>query len=532
MKLNKNTLSNRFVANSIWCIAVALIVFWAYYPSLFHAPRADQILYLHFVDGINDLKDLTLGSYAFNRTQSGDFILFRPILYFLLGFEKWLFGYKFWAWQLAGIVLHIFVLSALFLNLLVYCNGSSRALQIAFLVTLLFGVQYISMEMVVWHHISGYLLFTLFLLLSIFFFQKYQTSRKASDLALCFTVTLVSAFTYELGNIVAFLYSAFTFFRMLSGIDSDKKQGIIRFGPVLLFILAPIAYILASLADMSLHGDIAVLLGRVDFLADPDGGSRSYGILSKFIYVAFYTFLYMLIWSVGGIIPGSYTLNPESRITLSNELQFSTIVIPIIILIIVNLSIVFHGKKFDRKILSERKWQILLLFVIIGSYTSLIVYGRGVTRGFMATLSGNSYYAYICNAVVFLLLFQIFSSLVKRSGLSEYSFKLSHYFLVFSFVFLIVVNAYKVYTLNETMMTLTKPWLSTLNESYALIREHSGSQNFSFRVEDSCEANPVVTWFKNGDNTISQLVFPKFYNTENPVHEISCLQILEVIESP
>lgn len=532
MKTNRHSLRNRFSANSIWCFLIALIVLLAYYPSLFHAPRADQILYLHFVDGIYNLKALTLDSYAFNRTQSGDFILFRPVLYFLLGFEKWLFGYNFWAWQLAGIVLHIFVLFALFLNLLIYCRGSSRALRIAFLVTLLFGVQYISMEMVVWHHISGYLLFTLFLLLSILFFQKYQTSSKPSDLAFCFAVTLVSSFTYELGNIVAFLYAVFTFFRLRGAVDSDKKQGIICFGPVLLFILVPIAYILASLADMSMYDDIAILLGHVDFLADSDGGSRSYGILSKFIFMAFYTFLYILIWFVGGIIPGSYTLIPGSRITLSTELQFSTIVIFIIILIIINLSLVFRGMTLDHKILLERKWEIFLLLAIICSYTSLIVYGRGMTRGFIATLSGNSYYSYVCNAVVFLLLFQVFSSLVKRSGITENFFKLSHYFLIFSLAFLIMLNTYKVYKTNEAMVTLTKPWLSTLNESYALIREHSDSQNFSFRVEDSCEANPVVTWFKDGDDTLSQIVFPNFYNTENPVHEISCLQILEGIESP
>src|SRR5690242_18079026 len=96
-------------------LLLLLVVTAAYYPSLFQAARADQLGYLYGTRDKAGLFSLTLGSYSWNREFHGDIHFFRPVLYFLLGVERWAFTpYHFWAWQLASLLLHLAVVVLLF----------------------------------------------------------------------------------------------------------------------------------------------------------------------------------------------------------------------------------------------------------------------------------------------------------------------------------------------------------------------------------------------------------------------------------
>src|SRR5579885_3642172 len=94
-------------AAPIWMryVGLGLFVAAAYYPALFQAARADQYIYLFSTTDKSDLFSLTLGNYSWNRQSNiGDLHFFRPVLFFLLGAERWAFGAdNFFGWQATSL---------------------------------------------------------------------------------------------------------------------------------------------------------------------------------------------------------------------------------------------------------------------------------------------------------------------------------------------------------------------------------------------------------------------------------------------
>ena len=83
----------------------------------------------------------------------GDDSLYRPLLFVWLAFANWLFSYHHAWWNAANVGLHGLVVLCLFRLLL-----TIRSSRFAFGAALLFLVMSPSMELVVWHHLGGYLL--------------------------------------------------------------------------------------------------------------------------------------------------------------------------------------------------------------------------------------------------------------------------------------------------------------------------------------------------------------------------------------
>ena len=152
-------LDKKDIVYSLVVLAISLIVF---FPSFFHITRADHTIYLTETSDIHNLPDQIRHSYSYARqrkTNQGDVILFRPLLFVLMSVEKQLFGYDFRWWQITGFALHLVVALQL-LRIMRFAGGSSCA----YFFILLFSVLTISQEMVIWHHISGYILSLIFLL--------------------------------------------------------------------------------------------------------------------------------------------------------------------------------------------------------------------------------------------------------------------------------------------------------------------------------------------------------------------------------
>ncbi|MBP0021232.1 MAG: hypothetical protein J7647_27220 [Cyanobacteria bacterium SBLK] len=304
-------------------LGIILIVFWVYSPSLYHAPRADQIMYLHDVNDIDGLKSLTLDKYALDRDRGADALLFRPMLFFLLGLEKWMFGYQFEYWQLMGIILHLMVLFVFF-NLLKFqaqpLNQAKNNVWIslwAFGITLLFGIQSISMEMVVWHHINAYILFAFFTLTGILCVQHFISSQNYIFLSISFIVILLSAFTYELGSIVSLLLAIYLF-------NFSRRKTIVRFKFVnyLPFVAIPIIYFSLSLFDLYNRGYNSIPFPNIMEVSTIDGEilvnqNWLLSISDKLILQpCLHFFIYILVWFFGGLIPGLYELQAGGRISL------------------------------------------------------------------------------------------------------------------------------------------------------------------------------------------------------------------------
>ena len=101
----------------LWCVLIFL-VFFSYYPSLYHVPRGDQITYLINNLDNHNFKEILSNSYSYTRSRQidgGDYKLFRPVLHSILAFHKYFFETNFFIQQLCGILLHILVIFLLWI---------------------------------------------------------------------------------------------------------------------------------------------------------------------------------------------------------------------------------------------------------------------------------------------------------------------------------------------------------------------------------------------------------------------------------
>ncbi len=146
-------------------LAISLTIFFAYYPSLFFPPRADQVAFLAEVRNYKTPTELIFGIYDTNRHSeynAGDELLFRPITFSFLGFEQFLFGHQFWAWQFLNIIAHILIVLILWRLLSKLTDG-----WLALAVAGLFGLSLVGYEIVTWSHLSVYLVMVIFLALGL-----------------------------------------------------------------------------------------------------------------------------------------------------------------------------------------------------------------------------------------------------------------------------------------------------------------------------------------------------------------------------
>ena len=139
---------------------------------------------------------------ATRRYWKGDDSLYRPLLFVWLAFANWLFSYHHAWWNAANVVLHGLVVLCLFRLLL-----TIRSSRFAFGAALLFLVMKPSMELVVWHHLGGYLLACIFLMIGVRAFVQL-TGRQERSPSLSVLVTYALAFTtaslfYEAMAVVA-----------------------------------------------------------------------------------------------------------------------------------------------------------------------------------------------------------------------------------------------------------------------------------------------------------------------------------------
>jgi len=148
-------------SSGIWGVAgfvlLAVIMAAAYGPSLWHVARGDQINYLAELSSRHGFMGTVLDTVDINRTRTfapGDPIAFRPLLFFILGLQKYFFGYGFMGWQIVALLVHLFVCAALYALL---CR--IRGWAFAFLATGMFAFAPVNIEPVTWHHITPYLLF-------------------------------------------------------------------------------------------------------------------------------------------------------------------------------------------------------------------------------------------------------------------------------------------------------------------------------------------------------------------------------------
>ena len=221
-------------ADAGFSVVLVALVWTAYWSSLRHTPRSDHWCFLLDTIDRRDFADILAHTYSYNRTRlvcPGDADLFRPLLFALLAAEKALFGTHFWPSQAVGIALHCCV-CLLLLALLRHvaalrverpgAGGAPPGLLASLVaellpygVVLFFALNFSIQELVIWSHLHGYLLFLALVLGSLILLLRCVRRAEAPGgggrlaLAGAWALALLSAFTYELGQVYAVLAGLF-----------------------------------------------------------------------------------------------------------------------------------------------------------------------------------------------------------------------------------------------------------------------------------------------------------------------------------
>jgi hypothetical protein len=496
-----------------------LVVAAAHYPSLFQAARADQWVYLFTTKDKNDLYSLTIGTYSWNREIGGDIHFFRPVLFFLLGLERWAFSPgDFFAWQLVNLVLHLAVVLQLFCLLRTWYGPQS---VLALVAAAFFGVQYTSMELVAWHHLSGYLLFCVLLISVCLLLARPREKCSRFSQSVLVLLLFLAAFTLELGNILAVLVALFmlcvNFARQRSSAPSAGECEVPaptgRFhGLAILGALAvPVVYTAANVADQYYR------YGQT--LAGPTHEGRL-PLLTGLAGMAWASRL----WFETGLLPSKIDLGVDSRmsiVTIRDALTPALALQLSIALTALGAFLVVLGGALRRK--PDVRRMLLgaaaLLFAL--SYCAVLVFLRAGPRGLYGALQSNSYYAYIFNLSTLVFLSSLVDLRVPALAMRKWSGRLPRVVLGIALAATAVLSGWRVYAQGRAEAQWCKPTLM-LVEQIRRLQKANGDNDFTFCVapDDPGERElPYVGQSKSGGGralTASEILFPGSYTHVNP----------------
>jgi hypothetical protein len=520
-------------------ISVLFLLLWfAYYPSLAHMPRADQGNYLADTIDDTDFYSTLRHTYSYNRTRitaPGDVALFRPVLFGFLALEKAFFGNNFSYWQVTGILLHfviVFLVFELMYYFSIYAGGQiepyeSSALDnfavklLPFVLSLYFALNFALQEMVIWTHIHGYMLFVVFalgaILMSYRIISDDQLLRRSKTLLFlgAWCLTLLATFTYELGQFFSLLLG---FFIGVGLYRKDKlKQSLVYVG---LFASIGVIYQVANLADMKLHSgqfntdiDFKMVLKEFFHIESLQNVRR---FIKFSVFQPFFPSLAEL--SFGG-----------ERLHISYRLErlvnYKDLVYFVLSFAVVSFWIFVSAAAMRTFRSTAKRASILLMVVLAGTfffYACLIVLGRMNMRPHPGLLNSSGYYNYIS-----ILLFVLISHLLFVGGGSLRIWQHRRYISITFLAALVLLSLYntqKVRHANEMIAEYYRPVRVAADGVSAFVEKKKDEKDFSLAF-DLAASDSLPTWHGIPMTTV---LFRQHENNFNPkyVVEISNSQLL------
>ena len=356
-----------------------------YYDSLWGVPRHDQLVYLYEASQFESFLDILAHSPSWNRSVSvGDHDLYRPLLYVFLAVEYGLFGQNFFLWQAAGVVLH--VAQALVLYRLLR-RSSPRTPTLDLLAAGLFSSLTVPAEAVIWHHINGYLVFTLCITGSLHCLLDHLETGAKRSAEVSVLLAIAGTFTYEAGTIYCGLVGVALAGSAVRSARAPAAQApsVSRATLASVFFAIPVAYLALSLTDFVARFG---WLRRAYFHAAGAAGPAQ----------AIPFALYQLAFWIGGVLlPTLYDIAPGSRTTFFgfawpegpwaplNAAAASSAVLGALILAVARW----------REITPSHARGVALGLAFAFVHSAMVALGRSVPRGLSYTLRINLYYAYI-----------------------------------------------------------------------------------------------------------------------------------------
>ncbi len=463
-------------------VLLGVLVF-VYYPSLYHVARSDQLSYLSALGMTHDWYSLAVNTYDLNRKSwfpGGDAGLFRPVLYFLLGNERYFFGYDYYYWQLTGLVLHM-IACVLLLRILWRIAPGAGALCF----TIFFAFQFSNLETIIWHHINAYILFAIFILLCLDHFLRWTQDRQLSDkiVPMLFFLTL-ACFTYEVG-----LWYSVCFALIMRSWR---------------LLIPAVIYAAASIGNAFFN--TGVFAGGL-----PGNGLQLYDCLNYFLL------------SVKWFIGAGLFLMPENLIFAPRlEARDDFLIwggttgawnMGDILALSVILMVAFAVWRHHRSIKVYGKLQTLLLMMLTG-YILIIVFGRVSSRGINAGLSNTIYYLYNFWVLAVIGIFTLFKSQQRwRMAFIGVLLALSFY------------NAHNIHRMNTYMARAFAQERRFVTYIRSFVNSHEAEPGFSFTVKEHCPghyAQMIPTHDGKGQKkfTFAQLLYPQYYNDKNPKYTV------------
>lgn len=497
-----NLLRNAHVQRAI-VVAVIVVVFW---NGLWAGvPRADQVPYLHQISRFTDYWDILINSPSWNRTQSaGDYVLYRPVLYWLLGTFYYLFRYDFVLWQASALFLHILVVLGVHSILM---QGHLRNTICPILISLFFGTALLSAELILWNHIVGYVLFCVLVTFSIYFLIKYFEGNKFRFAIMSVLLGLMAEFTYEFGVIINFIIGlGFLYAFIVKRYASVRKKEKMQFLQLaLLFLGCVFIYPAASLLDLWARNIQTVVPAN---FADQD-------VLLDTLTRAFaYTLQQILFWIGGWFLPTVYKIEAGGRAVFSGfDINSFFSFFNVAVLAIVALKLFRKRASLQMNSYLHARNAMLVLFGVLLClflYSLMIAYGRAVPRGIVYVVRQNVYYSYVAYLIlvigigVYSWMYQYEKKSIAQRQTSlnvttkNQSFGFGKINVSLWFMALIVLNAVCTYQLILKFNEYASPRQVLVDNVLRWIQTTGKLPHHYFTISRDCTGNDALAWFDQG----------------------------------
>lgn len=229
------------ISPKIIIVLLLFITFVIYWKGLIDVPRRDQVVFLeektHFSSNINWI----IHTLSYSRTRligAGDYFLFRPLHTFLISVADIFFRDQ---PKISGVISIIYLFLAA--SILFFLIRTILNDLISILFALLFMVQYVPQEIVLWRHISPYLLALFFWGLSLYSFLMHRKTNKSPNYMIGAFFLFIACCIHEINALGAIIASVGLIF-LRTEIPAQQKKKFFT------AIIAPaIVYIALNILD-------------------------------------------------------------------------------------------------------------------------------------------------------------------------------------------------------------------------------------------------------------------------------------------
>jgi hypothetical protein len=482
------------------------LALWAYWPSLKHAPKHDQLAYLAEMAQRPTVWDRTAGAYSWHRDRlfmKGDELLFRPVLNVFAGIELWLFGYDGRYWQGAALVLHLLTGVSLYRLLGLISAGLPAAAGAG-----IFLVMTANIPLVVWTAVSGYMVFCILLLEGIICFlrARYDDHNRHRYMSKCFVLMTAAMFTYEAGIAGVAVMAVFLL----------RTAGFRRWG--VFFLCAGAGYCTASVLDFQAR----------HLLVNMESGHLWERVLSGQTLVNIGE---VMRWILGvGVFAGSPDILPLDRVALApwtlnrawpwhmiDALGWCWVAGIAVWLVLWGMSLRDLGRNGARG--------AALAGMMAAGFIALISVGRVNTRGFFIGLAFNAYYVYLIWALLIPAGYALvsFDRLRSMPGLAW--LRCCAYALCMIFI---LSSAVSVRRVNSMIARYDRPRTDLVSAMSGFVRRHQGEKDFTFFLPHSCPGNYPGRWLRRAGDplwrryTLAEVLYPRYFITKDPKYVLKC----------